>query len=157
MSDKPDGRVIHGLATKHPLYRRWTAMRERCNNKNHVAYARYGGAGITICERWDNFAAFLEDMGDCPKDYSLERKDNSLGYSPENCVWASGAAQARNRSITVWIEYEGQKRCLADWASLLGISPASLKGRIKRWGLAIALSTPKQASTGKKFIHKLGL
>lgn len=138
-----DKRVKHGLAKKHPLYGRWVGMRQRCNDPAHVAYHRYGGSGITVCERWDDFAKFVSDMGMPADGMSLERRDGSLGYSPENCYWATGAEQAKNRSMTVWIEFNGETLCLSDWARRLGISFSSLKERIAKWGVDRALSTPK--------------
>jgi len=149
MSDY-DNRIKHGLAKKHPLYGRWVGMRQRCNDPNHARYADYGGKGIKVCARWDSFTAFLEDMGDCPKGMSIERKDNSLGYSPDNCVWAPVSAQVRNRSMTVWLELDGEKRCLQDWATKLGISFATLKERLQRWDYRTALTTPKLPNNGAR-------
>lgn len=145
-------RTTHGL-TKHPMFKRWSRMHQRCNDKNDPAYARYGGRGITVCERWKNFPDFLEDMGECPLGHTLERLNNDLGYTPENCVWATRAAQARNRNRTILLEYKGQKQCMADWAAHLGLNPQSLKERIQRWGVELALSTPKLIPNGKKQIQ----
>lgn len=67
-------------------------MHKRCLNQNHPKYARYGGRGITICERWlHNFDNFYADMGPRPPGLTLERKDNDQGYRPSNCAWETRA------------------------------------------------------------------
>lgn len=78
-------------------YNTWRAMRYRCNNKNHKSYGDYGGRGIKICERWDKFPNFLEDMGERPAGMSLDRIDNNGNYELSNCRWALHVDQCKNR------------------------------------------------------------
>ncbi len=85
--------------TKHPLYATWNRMRDRCNNPNHHAYHLYGGRGIKVCQEWDEFWQFVEDMGERPEGLQLDRIDNDAGYSKDNCRWASKKQQARNRKL----------------------------------------------------------
>ncbi len=90
--------TTHGK-TKAPEYQSWAAMLSRCTNPNAHAYESYGGRGITVCERWCDFASFYADMGDRPgPEYSIDRFPNNDGnYEPGNCRWATPKQQANNR------------------------------------------------------------
>ena len=72
-------------------------MRARCNNPGHPQYSDYGGRGITICDRWNDFSLFVEDMGERPDGHTLDRKENDGNYEPSNCCWATKPQQQRNR------------------------------------------------------------
>ena len=86
----PEGRAS-------PTYLTWAAMVQRCANPNNPSYPRYGGRGITVCDRWLSFAEFLADMGERPPGLTLERRNNDGSYEKDNCAWASMKEQRRNQ------------------------------------------------------------
>lgn len=97
-------KVVGENRTKHPLYKQYHAMLDRCKNPNNTAYAYYGKRGIKVCKRWqglDGFTHFIEDMGEKPENLTLDRRDNSKGYNPENCYWASRSQQQYNQRTSV--------------------------------------------------------
>ena len=111
-----------------PEYRNWEAMNTRCNDLNNPDY---GGRGITVCARWrDSFDSFLEDMGNKPgPEYSIERIDNSKGYEPDNCRWATREEQSNNTRRNTLVEYNGRTQTLAQWGKELGIKYGTLMYR----------------------------
>lgn len=135
----------HGM-TRTSTYHIWVGMVQRCTNPLAKDFPRYGGAGITVCERWLTFANFLADMGVRPKGKSLDRTNNLLGYSPENCRWATVTQQARNQSTNRILAHSGEAKCVAEWAEQLQMSPVTLLARLGRgWSIERALTTPVDA------------
>lgn len=112
-------------------YRIWQQLINRCYNQAVRNYNRYGGRGITVCDRWrESFENFIEDMGTRPSpSHSIDRKDNNLGYCKENCRWATKQEQARNKSTTVWIEHDGKRMSAPDWSDVTGIKTTTLIAR----------------------------
>lgn len=145
------GNAIRAAQTKHgcsknktPEYTSWVAMTSRVFDPNTAYFKHYGGRGITRCERWSSFENFLEDMGLKPSPkHSLERKNNELGYSPENCCWATPKEQAANTRNTVRTTYKGETKCIREWSELTGLNYGTLHSRIKRgWPIDRAIETP---------------
>lgn len=95
----------HGLLTRKgrsPTYNTWLNMIRRCTKTDDPRYPDWGGRGITVCERWLDYPAFLADMGERPPGMSIERINNDHGYEPGNCRWETYARQQRNtRSVTL--------------------------------------------------------
>lgn len=127
-------------------YRIWKSIKDRCLNSNHVAYPRYGGRGITICEQWrTSFLAFLSDVGERPgKTHSLDRyPDKNGSYEPGNVRWATTHQQNRNRTDNVFLTFNNETLVLADWALRRGMKIKTLASRIRRgWPVELALSAP---------------
>lgn len=138
---------IHGHTThtsSSPTYKSWHTMMQRCNNPNNTQYKDYGGRGITVCERWFVFKNFLADMGVRPEGMTLDRKNNSKGYTPRNCKWSTRSEQQRNRrNNNVWA-YKGEHKTVAEWAEQLGMKRHSLYMRVAVYGWTTkqALTTP---------------
>jgi hypothetical protein len=90
--------ATHGKSNSLEYYA-WQEMRRRCTNANRPGAENYILRGITYTPEWDSFAQFYADMGQAPKDFSLDRIDNSKGYCKENCRWASRTIQNRNKRV----------------------------------------------------------
>jgi hypothetical protein len=90
-------------------------MKGRCNSRNHTEFSRYGGRGITVCERWNSFELFLEDMGKRPSGSSIDRIDVNGNYCPENCKWSTAKEQARNKRNNVVLTIDGESKTVAEW------------------------------------------
>lgn len=116
----------------------------RCTNPKAVNYKKYGGSGITVCDRWLSFENFLEDMGERPPGLSLDRKNNDLGYEMGNCQWSTRLDQTLNRSNTVWIEINGRRQCLFHWCKEFGIRHQTVLWRVRNKGMSFeaALQAP---------------
>jgi len=92
-------RLTHGKTSggNSKIYRIWANMLTRCTNPKASNWKWYGARGIKVCERWQRFSNFYEDMGDCPENLTLDRIDVNGNYSKENCRWVDWATQAKNK------------------------------------------------------------
>ena len=125
----------------------WRGMTKRCRNPKTLAYDRYGGRGIKVCERWLSFENFLADMGEVPEGYSIERKNNDGDYEPGNCVWIPRGEQPLNTKVTRWITIGEETKPLAVWCRQYKIRYGRARDRIDRlgWGPLRALTEPSHA------------
>lgn len=123
----------HGQS-KTKLYRKYRSMINRCYDKNNKNYKRYGGRGITVCKEWlESFESFLlwayangyDPNLDGRTQQSIDRIDNSKGYSPDNCRWATQYEQQRNRDCTSLHEYQGELYTASEFSDKFGISDKS--------------------------------
>lgn len=137
--------VTHRM-TGQPTYMAWAHMRQRCTNSKTRRWARYGGRGIAICERWNSFDNFYADMGPKPSDnHSLDRINNDGDYEPGNCRWATKSEQNRNHSANHMVTYKGRRVPLvtAIEMSSTGINRNTVEGRLGRgWSIEAALDHP---------------
>jgi hypothetical protein len=121
----------HGMRNTK-TYSIWQGMTARCLRKTHTSYKSYGARGVTVCDEWLSFEAFLSDMGECPSEgHSIDRIDNEKGYFKENCRWATTSDQANNRRSNTLIEYKGEVLTLSQWATRFGMTRWKISDRIK--------------------------
>lgn len=147
----PHGNPTHG-GRRSITYERWQSMMARCHNPNASNYRYYGAKGITVCPDWHDFAHFRDDMGECPsRRMTLDRIENSKGYMPGNCRWATKSEQNRNRSHCIELTQNGVTKILAGWAADIGLTPNALSMRLRLgWSVERALTTPKKTKTYRK-------
>lgn len=127
----------HGNATraKHtPEYMAWLNMRLRCWDKSNPEFHRYGGRGISVCERWANsFSNFLSDMGPRPSSgHSIDRKENNGNYEPDNCRWATRREQMANTSRSRFVVLRGERMIMSEAARRSGLSVGGIAYRIEK-------------------------
>lgn len=143
--------ITRQTATKHGqtnsrAYAAWSNMLSRCENSNVPGYKNYGGRGLKVCKQWHKFAVFFADMGQCPPSYTLERKNNSKGYTLKNCVWAARKQQANNRREAADVlkaSYKGRTLSIHEWSVITGIAPSVLWQRRRRgWDVKSMLTIP---------------
>ena len=141
----------HGQCPKSgttAAYRTWQAIIVRCTNPNHVAYHRYGGRGIAVCDAWRTFANFFADMGTRPPGHSIDRIDNDKGYEPGNCRWATAKSQGRNRGAKTY-EVGGERLVLVELAERYGVAMTTLRMRLSR-GCPLELAIVPGSRSGKR-------
>jgi hypothetical protein len=143
--------TTHGMSNS-ATRNSWRGMMERCTNSNNIGYENYGARGITVCERWHKFENFLEDMGRRPDGLTLERIDNSKGYSPDNCRWATRKEQNNNRRDNRILTYNGISLTIPQWAEKLGVSKSALYNRVYSlgWSIERTLTTPVRPMRHRK-------
>lgn len=136
-----DGHRSHGLSSNR-TWNIWRRMVARCHSPREAG-KHYQKSGITVCERWRaDFNAFLDDMGEAPEGYSIDRIDNNGNYEPANCRWATRHVQARNRSVNIWVDIDGRKLVMKDVAAELGVAPNTIRYYVQH-GLLDGSQPPK--------------
>lgn len=146
-------------ATRHGgkntrLYSIWVDMRRRCENPKNPSFSRYGGRGITVCLEWHDFAVFRTwaYAHGYSEFLTIDRIDNTRGYSPENCRWVTLKVQENNRRNNTVLLFKGEVHTLSQWAEITGIHRATIGRRIYNYGWSVerALTEPVHTEKGRK-------
>jgi len=124
------------------IYWAWKSMKQRCLNPKCHAFKNYGARGITVCDAWMDFEPFCEWalINGYRHGLELDRKDNSKGYSPDNCRWVSRRENINNRRKTIILEVGGVKKPRTEWERQLGLTPGILKAWNETHGYEYTLS-----------------
>lgn len=136
------------------LYSIYTGMLKRCRQPSTNGYERYGGRGIRVCEEWKGEHGFehFRDWANAngySEDLTLDRIDTNGNYEPENCKWSTREEQCNNRRNNVWLEYNGERHTMAQWAKILGIPVATVNCRkSKGWSDEKVLTYVKPTKRG---------
>lgn len=128
----------HGASMKgnslRPTNKVWVVMRQRCMNEKSRDFKNYGGRGIKFCDKWDTFEGFFEDMGECPKGFSLERINNDGDYCKENCKWATRKEQNNNRRDNTSFIIDGKRIVRTQIQEKLGWTRDQYRRRSEKYG-----------------------
>lgn len=135
------GNFKHGISSSNPeLFNLWNTMRNRCENPKREKYKDYGGRGIKVCNEWHNVSNFVSWAlnNGYEKGLQLDRKDNNGNYCPENCHFVTPKENSRNRRNTKFLVIENNKKCVAEWSEITGISQYTIYWWIKKKGIEYA-------------------
>lgn len=135
---------------RHPMKMKlknlWRNMMKRCYHPDDHRFSDYGGRGITVCEEWRNDRyAFYQWCLDNGIDWHLQidRKDNDGPYSPENCKFSTQLEQANNTRKNVFLDWDGRRMTVSQWAREIGVRQQALHHRIARgWSVERIFTQP---------------
>lgn len=148
-SGKKNGSKIKHGESKERLFNIWYLIKYRCEDESSPAYKNYGGRGIAVCKDWSDeetgyfeFKKWALENGYNPQ-LTIDRIDNDGDYEPSNCRWADNITQGNNKRTNVFIEYDGVRKSISQWADSLGISKKVLYRRIELgWDIERAFTQP---------------
>jgi len=140
--------VIHS-SSKTRLYCIWIGMKQRCFNKNHNEFNRYGGRGITVCKEWLDFSVFKKwaKTHGYADNLTIERVDVNGDYCEQNCRWIPLSEQLKNTSRSVFITFNGETLCANDWCKRFGLPNNSV---IRRYRKGLPLEEVFKLNTKKE-------
>lgn len=135
--------LVHGESHTR-LHNIWCGINKRCD-PTHANMRNYSKNNISMCEEWRDYTKFAEwaRTNGYQEDLSIERINVMGDYCPDNCTWISMEKQARNRTTTRWVEYQGRRMSLAEAAEITGLPYKQVHARLKSgWSLEDALTKP---------------
>lgn len=133
----------------HPEYKIWKQMRQRCNNPRSGKWGQYGGRGIKVCSRWNDFLAFLEDVGPRPSvQHSIDRIDNDKDYEPGNVRWATPFEQANNKQKTKRFLWNGEQYTIGELSRMSGLPYMRISWRLAH-GWSVERAVTERPSKGR--------
>lgn len=135
-------KITHGKSRgKSRAYTSWADMKARCLNPNSEVYNYYGGRGILICDEWLKFENFISDMGEPPTPtHTLDRKNTNGNYEPSNCRWATKEEQSNNTRRSLFVEYNNQRKTVAQWARIIKMPAHKLRAKYWKGEMIFILS-----------------
>lgn len=132
-SGKSNPHYKHGMS-KHPLNNIYNNVIRRCYDIKFNCFSYYGGRGVTVCDEWRNdrtkFFEWALNNG-WTRELQIDRRNNDLGYSPENCRLVTRTVNMENRRCTKRLEYNGVVKTFKEWSENLGISMHLIRDRFK--------------------------
>lgn len=133
----------------------WRCAKNRCYNKKNPSYKYCGAKGIVMCDAWRyNFRQFFADMGYAPSpQHTIDRIDNTKGYEPGNCRWATPYEQQLNTTKVKWFTIDNETKCFSDWCRAMGINSGTVSSRLRMgWNIKDALTKkPDQKHNGHTY------
>lgn len=142
----PKHRLFHDNAG---LFNLWQTMKSRCENPRREKFKDYGDRGIKVCEEWQNASNFVlwALNNGYKKGLQLDRKNNDGDYCPNNCHFVTPKENSRNRRNTKFLVVENNKKCVAEWSEITGISPYTIYWWVREKGITYAEERLKNVVT----------
>lgn len=128
----------HGAFMRNKrLYSTWITMIHRCEDPKREKYKDYGGRGISVCEEWHDPNSFIDwaYSNGYHEGLQIDRINNDMGYSPDNCRWVTNKVNSRNRRNTVYLSMFGERKCVSEWCETLPISQNTIYWWVREFGI----------------------
>lgn len=149
-------KIKHGMSNTR-VFKIWAGILDRCKNDRS---GNYGKRGIQVCERWNTFENFYDDMGNPPTNkHSIDRIDVNGNYEPGNCRWATPQEQNTNKRNNTILLLNGERKTISEWSKSTGIKPSTICVRLYAlgWSVEKALTVPAKQMQGNKPWIDLGM